>query len=296
MRDRMILFRDQFSLDDCFRCLLSGSVFHGGDPVCASNWQLPREFFEKFWFLTNDFSLRRITNRWRRMQGLKELEFNPGMDTLPSQFQQQQQQQQQHGPLGASPVDPQHNPSQLPLPHSQTPNYPTGASPDTLPDQPPLEAVGNSPSPRPWSSGHDSVSISDISSFFQFEVSRNGGQPASSAPSPGNISSGQRSPGLNQTSKVPPSAPPAATINPSIQLSYPPSLSSTCSSSHDTDNVKKQPSEPQNMTTDDNEEMFSSAPIRLTSGYCSPQYYRNKQQQPRPSSEQHPPWYPFPNS
>ncbi|KAI9490750.1 hypothetical protein BDB00DRAFT_768352, partial [Zychaea mexicana] len=73
MRDRMILFRDQFSLDDCFRCLLSGSVFHGGDPAIAGNWELPVEFFEKYWFLTIDFSLQRTTNRWRRMQGLEEV-------------------------------------------------------------------------------------------------------------------------------------------------------------------------------------------------------------------------------
>ncbi|KAF7728179.1 hypothetical protein EC973_006573 [Apophysomyces ossiformis] len=73
MRDRMILFRDQFDLDDCFRCLLAGSVFHGGDPAIAGNWQLPPEFFEKYWFLTIDYDLRRTTNRWRRMQGLEDL-------------------------------------------------------------------------------------------------------------------------------------------------------------------------------------------------------------------------------
>jgi hypothetical protein len=75
MRDRMILFRDQFDLDDCFRCLLGHSVFHGGDPAIAANWQLPPEFFEKYWFLTIDYDLRRTTNRWRRLQGLSELDF-----------------------------------------------------------------------------------------------------------------------------------------------------------------------------------------------------------------------------
>ncbi|KAI8144092.1 hypothetical protein BJV82DRAFT_513859 [Fennellomyces sp. T-0311] len=73
MRDRMILFRDLFDLDDCFRCLIGNSVFHGGDPAVAANWQLPPEFFDKFWFLTIDFSLQRTTNRWRKLQGLKEL-------------------------------------------------------------------------------------------------------------------------------------------------------------------------------------------------------------------------------
>ncbi|KAI8360704.1 hypothetical protein EDC96DRAFT_483017 [Choanephora cucurbitarum] len=76
MRDRMILYRDQFDLDDCFRCLLGGSVFHGGDPGVAGNWQLPAEFFEKFWFLTIDYNLRRCTNEWRKKQGLKELKTN----------------------------------------------------------------------------------------------------------------------------------------------------------------------------------------------------------------------------
>ncbi|KAI9301308.1 hypothetical protein BJ944DRAFT_243396 [Cunninghamella echinulata] len=78
MRDRMILFREQFDLDDCFKCLLSSSVFHGGDPAEAGNWQLPKEFFEKYWFLTIDYTLRRTTNRWRVLQGLNELENDLG--------------------------------------------------------------------------------------------------------------------------------------------------------------------------------------------------------------------------
>ncbi|KAI9266115.1 hypothetical protein BY458DRAFT_587307, partial [Sporodiniella umbellata] len=80
MRDRMILFRDQFDLDDCFRCLLSGSVFHGGDPAVAGNWQLPAEFFEKYWFLTIDYNLRRYTNEWRKKQGLEEIQLPPAAE------------------------------------------------------------------------------------------------------------------------------------------------------------------------------------------------------------------------
>ncbi|KAI9317508.1 hypothetical protein BX666DRAFT_1937901 [Dichotomocladium elegans] len=85
MRDRMILFRDQFSLDDCFRCLLNHSVFHGGDPAIAANWQLPPEFFEKYWFLTIDWSLHRVTNQWRRMQGLEEVPTHASDMTLVAQ-------------------------------------------------------------------------------------------------------------------------------------------------------------------------------------------------------------------
>ncbi|KAL0092962.1 hypothetical protein J3Q64DRAFT_1654658 [Phycomyces blakesleeanus] len=82
MRDRMILFQHQFDLDDCFRCLLGSSVFHGNDPAVAGNWELPQEFFEKFWFLTIDYDLRRTTNRWRRLQGLQDLKtFDKPVDT-----------------------------------------------------------------------------------------------------------------------------------------------------------------------------------------------------------------------
>lgn len=100
MRDRMILFRDQFDLDDCFRCLLGHSVFHGGDPAIAANWQLPPEFFEKYWFLTIDYDLRRTTNKWRRLQGLNDLDFK--------QQKEQQQKEQQEAELKRSTL---HQPS-----------------------------------------------------------------------------------------------------------------------------------------------------------------------------------------
>ncbi|CAM0139783.1 unnamed protein product [Umbelopsis sp. WA50703] len=72
MRDRMIIFRDQFDMDDCFNMLITRAVFHGGDPGDASSWELPADFFEKYWFLTINYDLKR-TNRWRRLQGLNEL-------------------------------------------------------------------------------------------------------------------------------------------------------------------------------------------------------------------------------
>ncbi|CAO3659425.1 unnamed protein product [Umbelopsis ramanniana] len=72
MRDRMIIFRDQFDMDDCFNMLITRAVFHGGDPGDASAWELPADFFEKYWFLTINYDLKR-TNRWRRLQGLNEL-------------------------------------------------------------------------------------------------------------------------------------------------------------------------------------------------------------------------------
>ena len=124
MRDRMILYRDQFDLDDCFRCLLSGSVFHGGDPGVAGNWQLPAEFFEKYWFLTIDYNLRRCTNEWRKLQGLKEIKNIPSETPPPPSLgypketmnyqdlsgylglnpQQQEPQEQKDHPSGIMPV------------------------------------------------------------------------------------------------------------------------------------------------------------------------------------------------
>lgn len=73
MRDRMIIFRDQFDLDECFALLLRGAVCHGGDPTKAECWELPVEFFKRYWFLTIDYDISR-TNKWRRLQGLQDIQ------------------------------------------------------------------------------------------------------------------------------------------------------------------------------------------------------------------------------
>ncbi|KAI8878776.1 hypothetical protein K501DRAFT_325860 [Backusella circina FSU 941] len=75
MRDRMILFRDQFDLDECFRCLLGGAGFLGGDPTLSGNWRLSDEFFDKFWFLTIDYN-RRGRSRDPKIQGLEQIQKN----------------------------------------------------------------------------------------------------------------------------------------------------------------------------------------------------------------------------
>ncbi|KAF7726685.1 hypothetical protein EC973_008559 [Apophysomyces ossiformis] len=59
MRDRMILFRDQFDLDECLQYLRGHAIYLGGDPTLASNWIIPAEFFDNFWFLTSDYGARR---------------------------------------------------------------------------------------------------------------------------------------------------------------------------------------------------------------------------------------------
>lgn len=102
MRDRMILFRDLFDLDDCFRCLLDGSVFHGGDPAIAGNWQIPAEFFEKYWFLTIDYDLRRYTNKWRKKQGLEEIHSPSAAADIPNSRQPTTQLEDEFNMMGLS--------------------------------------------------------------------------------------------------------------------------------------------------------------------------------------------------
>jgi hypothetical protein len=46
--------------------------------------RLPKAFFEKYWFLTIDYTLRRTTNRWRRLQGLNDLENDLTKEGCPS--------------------------------------------------------------------------------------------------------------------------------------------------------------------------------------------------------------------
>ncbi|KAI8084014.1 uncharacterized protein B0P05DRAFT_458047, partial [Gilbertella persicaria] len=72
LRDRMILFRNLMDNDRCFSILLNGSVYHGGDPTLAANWELPDELFSEFWYLTINYDVSK-TNKWRRLKGLPDL-------------------------------------------------------------------------------------------------------------------------------------------------------------------------------------------------------------------------------
>ncbi|RUS15820.1 hypothetical protein BC937DRAFT_91962 [Endogone sp. FLAS-F59071] len=76
IRDRMIVFRSYFDLDECFHALINEARFHGGDPAEPTNWELPARFFTDYWFLVVDSDLAR-TNKWRRIRGEKDLEMKP---------------------------------------------------------------------------------------------------------------------------------------------------------------------------------------------------------------------------
>ncbi|KAI8644768.1 hypothetical protein BD408DRAFT_430277 [Parasitella parasitica] len=72
MRDRMIIFRDQMDYDRCFAMLLTGALYHGGDPTMSASWELPAEFFSEFWYLAINYDINR-TNTWRRSKGMPEI-------------------------------------------------------------------------------------------------------------------------------------------------------------------------------------------------------------------------------
>ncbi|KAI8341146.1 hypothetical protein BC941DRAFT_499744 [Chlamydoabsidia padenii] len=64
MRDRMILFRDFFDLETCLQLLASESQFLGGDPSIPANWKVPDSFYEKYWFLTTQYSEHKPSYSW----------------------------------------------------------------------------------------------------------------------------------------------------------------------------------------------------------------------------------------
>ena len=64
MRDRMIILQGSYDIDDCIRCLLDGMIYQHGDPLKTSSWKFPIEFYERFWFFANDYSVEEIKNRW----------------------------------------------------------------------------------------------------------------------------------------------------------------------------------------------------------------------------------------
>ncbi|KAI9263321.1 hypothetical protein BDA99DRAFT_64873 [Phascolomyces articulosus] len=251
MRDRMILFRDQFSLDDCFRCLLSGSVFHGGDPAIAGNWELPVEFFEKYWFLTIDFSLQRTTNRWRRMQGLEEV--NPFSE---------QDQTTTSGSTSTTGLA------------SDAAHITTVA---TVPSQPSLESATR---PQPQ------ITVNDLSSFLGIDLNRdkilqNPSLASTTTSTLTHNNTNNTTSFLSTSPTVPnqqnPNQPPPQLPNPSVNnsntispitsgqtASYPSSLSST--------STAKSKSTASSVDNNTGDEMFSPTPIQLTNGYYGMHY------------------------
>lgn len=51
IRDRMIIFQDYYSIDDCFQFLTENTVFMGGDVRDTRNWVIDPEYSLKYWFI-----------------------------------------------------------------------------------------------------------------------------------------------------------------------------------------------------------------------------------------------------
>ncbi|PVG00980.1 hypothetical protein CPB86DRAFT_812571 [Serendipita vermifera] len=72
LRDRMILYKDQFDLIECVHMLLSTIVFHTDDLLTVSNWEISEQWFNQFGFLATRNMLD-ITNKWRRERNDPEI-------------------------------------------------------------------------------------------------------------------------------------------------------------------------------------------------------------------------------
>lgn len=104
----MILFFDFFDLDECLKCLLDGIQFvDGGDPTHVGSWRWPAEFYEKYWYLSHDYSSPVIQERWpdlqssQQQQNLVDLLLSPpntSANDVLAMLLLDDQQQQQHSP------------------------------------------------------------------------------------------------------------------------------------------------------------------------------------------------------
>ena len=49
LRDRLILLKDQYPLEELTRDLLQAIRIHGNDLLLAENWEVSIEFLKKYW-------------------------------------------------------------------------------------------------------------------------------------------------------------------------------------------------------------------------------------------------------
>lgn len=65
IRDRLILYQNQIDMHECMRSFVESSSFIGGGvPTTLESWRLEPEFYEKFWFLTHNYCIETIKERW----------------------------------------------------------------------------------------------------------------------------------------------------------------------------------------------------------------------------------------
>ncbi|GAA5965362.1 hypothetical protein JCM3765_004871 [Sporobolomyces pararoseus] len=73
LRDRLILLKDQYPLEELTKDLITAIRIHGNDLLQAENWEVEETFLRKYWFVIDETVLN-ITNKWRKERGDKELD------------------------------------------------------------------------------------------------------------------------------------------------------------------------------------------------------------------------------
>ncbi|GAA5986034.1 hypothetical protein JCM5350_005507 [Sporobolomyces pararoseus] len=73
LRDRLILLKDQYPLEELTKDLIQAIRIHGNDLLLAENWEVEETFLRKYWFVIDETVLN-ITNKWRKERGDKELD------------------------------------------------------------------------------------------------------------------------------------------------------------------------------------------------------------------------------
>jgi hypothetical protein len=117
---------------------------------------LPAVFFEKYWYLTTDYTLERTSQRWRQLKSMVANETE--LETATHQFEQQQQQQQ--------PWEDRQQANDL-MAMMHPPAFTNNTNdPAHIPDynMPPYEFPGPSPTnppPPPWNQSYPFVSTTD---------------------------------------------------------------------------------------------------------------------------------------
>ncbi|GAA5894245.1 uncharacterized protein JCM6883_003760 [Sporobolomyces salmoneus] len=73
LRDRLILLKDQYPLEELTKDLVQAIRIHGNDLLQAENWELSLDFLRKYWFVIDETILE-ISNKWRKERGETELD------------------------------------------------------------------------------------------------------------------------------------------------------------------------------------------------------------------------------
>ncbi|OZJ06874.1 hypothetical protein BZG36_00022 [Bifiguratus adelaidae] len=76
LRDRILIFQDVLDLNHVFHLLRCEGRCWGAEPLVPTSWELPEQFFTKYWFLCCA-PVVETTNRWRRRARKEAVVWDP---------------------------------------------------------------------------------------------------------------------------------------------------------------------------------------------------------------------------